>query len=468
VPRPALLLSLLLLGATPAPTLEQQVRAILATAQPGARHGLVVTDADGREVVAIDADGRYMPASNTKIFTTAAAFATLPIDTPDTAGGMTVRIEGRDVILAGHGDARASSAPDCTADCLSTLADAVAAKTRTVRDVVGDDTAFPDERWPAGMSWNNMPTRSGTAVSALTLDDNEWVLTVAPGRPIASDGYYRIDDRTRTSPGPAHLGHDRAPGSDTVRVEGSIAPDAAPETLRVGIEDPAHHAAWRLAAMLRERGVRITGRVLARHRPADAGDDPARRGAAPPARPPQPPVLARLQPAPLAADIATIMKASQNLHAELLLRRLGTIAGTGSVADGQAVVARVLANAGVPRAAWDFADGSGMSSYNRVTPRATVAVLRWIERQPWGTRWYATLPVGGVDGTLARRFRGTLLEGKIVAKTGSLNATAALAGRLTAASGRRLTFAAYANDGPGGASGSAALDAALLAVAAAN
>jgi len=313
-----------------------------------------------------------------------------------------------------------------------------------------------------------MPTRSGTGISALTLDNSEAVLTVAPGRPIASDGYHRLDDRVRIAPGPTRIDHDRAPGSDVVRVEGTIAPGAPPERLRIGIEDPARRAAWRFAAMLRDRGVRVTGRAVARHRPAGAGDDPARRGAAPAARPPAPAVLARLVPGPLAADIATINKTSQNLHAELLLRRLGAVAGTGSVADGQAVVAQVLARAGVSRAAYDFADGSGMSSYNRVTPRATVALLRWIADQPWGERWYATLPVGGVDGTLARRFRDTPLAGRIVAKTGSLNATAALAGRLVTASGRRLVFAAYADDGWGGASGSAALDAALLAVVAAT
>jgi len=146
MPRPVLLPCVLLLGAAPPPSLADRVRDILAATQPGARHGLVVMDENGREAVAIDGDGRFMPASNTKIFTAAAAWATLPVDVPDLAGGMTVRIDGRDVVLAGHGDARASSAADCLADCLATLADAVAARTRVVRDVVGDGTAFPDER----------------------------------------------------------------------------------------------------------------------------------------------------------------------------------------------------------------------------------------------------------------------------------------------------------------------------------
>ena len=128
----------------------------------------------------------------------------------------------------------------------------------------------------------------------------------------------------------------------------------------------------------------------------------------------------------------------------------------------------VLTSAGIPRSGFDFADGSGMSTYNRVSPRATVALLRWGMRQPWAADWRASLPVGGVDGTLKRRFAGTPLAGQIFAKTGTLNATNALAGLMRTASGRELTFAIYANDVPDGTSALAAMDAALVLVAGAN
>ena len=101
--------------------------------------------------------------------------------------------------------------------------------------------------------------------------------------------------------------------------------------------------------------------------------------------------LARLTPPPLAADLAVVNKASQNLHAELLLRRVGRVRGTGSIADGQAAVAAMLERAGVGRAAWDLSDGSGMSTYNRLAPRGVVTFLRWTQAQPWGAAWRATL-----------------------------------------------------------------------------
>ena len=108
-----------------------------------------------------------------------------------------------------------------------------------------------------------------------------------------------------------------------------------------------------------------------------------------------------------------------------------------------------------------------MSSYNRVTPRGVVTFLTWVARQPWSATWRASLPIGG-EGTLMRRFKGGALDGKLWAKTGSLNATSALAGYFVAKSGRTLTFAAYANDIPGDAGAAGAIDKALLLIAAEN
>ena len=104
---------------------------------------------------------------------------------------------------------------------------------------------------------------------------------------------------------------------------------------------------------------------------------------------------------------------------------------------------------------------------NRITPRAAVTLLGWIARQPWGADWRETLPVGGKDGTLRARFQNTVLDGKLFAKTGSLNASRALSGYLVTKSGRTLIFSALANDIPDGGddNATAAVDRALIALA---
>ncbi len=463
--------------AVPAPApLLTTVEQTLAAAPAGSRFGLLVTTLDGEVLLSIDPDQRFIPASNTKMFTTAVGYARLPL-LQQMAKGTAVRLEtgggATDVILHGRGDPLLSSADDCKSGCLQTLADAVAAKTRTVRNIVGDDSWLPDERWSPGMSWNNIVSRYGTGNSALTLDDNELVVKLAPGAvgaepTIQTSGYYIIENRVATVAGKDEkIEADRMPNSRILRLTGTIGAEAAPLTLRYGIDDPAHYAAWRLGELLKARGVRVDGTIEVHHRPLTAADDPDNRKGAPAILPAEPAMLAQLPAPSLAENMVRINKESQNLHSELMLRRVARQVGSGSIADGRAAVRLLMTQAGVAETSYDFSDGSGMSSYNRMSPRAAVGLLSWIARQPWSMAWRDTLPIAGRDGTLQNRFKGTILEGKLFAKTGSLNASRALSGYLTTRSGRMLIFSVLANDMPDGtdSQATAAVDRALVAIA---
>lgn len=450
----------------------------------GTRWGLLVVTADGETVAEVHADDRFIPASNTKIFITATAFARLDgLDAPG-SDGTSVRLEpdgdgAFDVVLVGAGDPLLGDGPTCVETCLAELADAVAARIRRVDDVVGDDRLFPDERWGPGWSWDDMQTSFGAAVSALTVNDNVVLLEAAAGEAVGQpvQAIWRAGDDLLVLRNEAvtavsddiGLRLERQPGSNVVRLYGRMAVGSAAVTLRIGIDDPAETAALRFRRLLEQRGVAVEGEVRARHRPLALSDDPAGRTGPPERVAGEGVEIARLARRPLDFSLQRIGKNSQNLHAELMLRRLGLMEGGGSRADGLALVEAELAEAGVPRAAFDLHDGSGMSVYNRVSPRATADFLHWTMTQPWGETWRSILPVGGRDGTLARRFVGTPLEGRIFAKTGSLNGVNALAGFLTAASGRTLVFAIYANDRPSTA-GSAAevMDRMLVALAAEN
>ncbi|OYU14290.1 MAG: D-alanyl-D-alanine carboxypeptidase/D-alanyl-D-alanine-endopeptidase [Alphaproteobacteria bacterium PA4] len=475
----ALALSGTIAAAQPAPSLQPMVEAILAQGPGGTRYGVMVTALDGKPLLAINPDGRFIPASNTKMFVTATAFADLAA-LQAAATGTGVRLEPAgpgqvDVILHGRGQARLSSGADCTS-CLQVLAEAVAARTRRVRHVIGDDSWFPAEPWGPGMSWNNIQTESGTGISALSLDDNMIIAMVTPAAPGATPAlaiapYFEVDNRIVTVAGDGDaIVAARAPNSRLIRLTGTIGAAARPVKLEFGIDDPADYAAWSLRRLLQAQGVTVTGAIGTRHRPLSPADDPAVRGSAPPPRPPQPEMLAELPPPDLAADMAIINKISQNLYADLMLRRIGRQAGSGSIADGQAALRAVMTAAQLPAASFTFADGAGMSSYNRITPRAATRLLVWAAGQPWGAAWRDTLSVAGVDGTLRNRFKGTLLQGKLFAKTGSLNATRALSGYLVTRSGRTLAFSMLANDMPEGsdARATAVVDKALVAIAEAN
>ena len=449
--------------------------AIIATAPAGTRIGLLVVDEKGREVAAIRPDDRFILASNTKLFTTAAAMALLA-DQP--AKGVTIGlVPGKggvpNVILAGNGTLNLSTAPDCLTGCLAPLIDQLAAKVRVVGDIIADDSAFTDQRWSPGMSWNNIGTDSGTATSALVIDHNELPIVVMPGAPgqrplVTISPYYTlVNQAVSVAEGETRLGIDRAVGSRVLRLYGTIKAGATWRDL-LGLDDPAHYAGWLVARELGLRGVRLRGKVRSVHRAAGAAVTLPDSAVT---------LVAEAPAASLSDEVRLINKVSQNLHAELLIRRLAFAAPAAepdkpapvdTLDQGLAAARAVFERAGLPRAGYDFADGSGMSTYNRVSPRAAVALLRWTAGQPWGAEFRASLPIGATDGTLRRRFVGTPLAGRIFAKTGTLNATNALSGWLIAASGRELTFSIIANDVPEGTSALATMDSVLVEIAAQN
>jgi D-alanyl-D-alanine carboxypeptidase/D-alanyl-D-alanine-endopeptidase (penicillin-binding protein 4) len=161
---------------------------------------------------------------------------------------------------------------------------------------------------------------------------------------------------------------------------------------------------------------------------------------------------------------------SQNLHAELLLRLLGRVHGTdGSFAEGTRVVRQFLVNAGVSDSDFFFYDGSGMSADDLISPRAYTQLLVYAGHQPWGAAWRQTLPVAGVDGSLAGRFTKSPLKGNLWAKTGTLSEVNALSGYLQAASGKTLAFSILVNGHrPGSEAERAAIDRIAEAIAAAE
>jgi D-alanyl-D-alanine carboxypeptidase/D-alanyl-D-alanine-endopeptidase (penicillin-binding protein 4) len=192
-------------------------------------------------------------------------------------------------------------------------------------------------------------------------------------------------------------------------------------------------------------------------------------GAPPPARPGSgeaEKLLATHTSPPLAQDLTVINKVSQNLHAELILRDLGqAVLGTASVASGARVVRQFLIQAGVDPKDFVFYDGSGLSQQDLITPRAATTLLGYAARQPWGAAFRATLPIAGVDGSLAGRYAQAPFKGKFFAKTGTLAEVNALSGYLITRSGKTLVVSILCNDHePGSNASHAAADRIVAAI----
>jgi serine-type D-Ala-D-Ala carboxypeptidase/endopeptidase (penicillin-binding protein 4) len=145
-----------------------------------------------------------------------------------------------------------------------------------------------------------------------------------------------------------------------------------------------------------------------------------------------------------------MMKLSQNLYAETLLKTIGIDSvdhPTGTAEAGLATVRSVVQSWNIDPAGMIQADGSGLSRYNYITPETMVAVLTHVEHdERLRNLFEATLPVAGRDGTLENRMRGTAADGNARVKTGSLTNVRAMAGFVKSADGDTLAFAVFANN----------------------
>ncbi len=444
----------------------------------------IVSLTTGRTLYSENAERLFTPASNTKLFTTA---ATLALIGPDYRFHTTIEASGvldkygrlnGDLVLVGRGDPNLSgrSLPynfrtERKLDpvhVLQELADQVVAKgIKSIDgDVVADDSWYPYERYGEGWSQDDLMWEWGAPASALTINDNVVFLTIQPAdRPgeraymniTPFPDYYQVDNRVMTTPagtGPRKVYTLREPGSNRLVAWGNIPVDDRGHTESLAIEDPADFASRLLRRMLEQRGVAVYGKSRTRHTDlaslstfsittfaSAGGGDNSRLQQAPPL------VLASYESAPIVQDLRVINKVSQNLHAELMLRLLGRERGTaGTIDAGLEVIRGWLTQIEIRPEEYAFYDGSGLSRENLVTPHAVVKLLTYISRQPWAAQFEDTLPVGGVDGTLSERFKTPDMNGRVRAKTGSLGHVNSLSGYATTASGDRIAFSILTNN----------------------
>ena len=239
------------------------------------------------------------------------------------------------------------------------------------------------------------------------------------GRILGDDSYF---DSRRSAPGwkPSFYKIESPPLS-------ALVVDRASLDGKTG-DEPALAAAIAFKRALRRTGISV------------AGQSELGRAEAPSTE------LARVVSPPLSRLVAWMDAESDNFFAEMLLKVLGAHElGRGTSAAGASVVRRELVSRGIPLEGVRLVDGSGLSSADRVTARALVALLISAQHDPRiSGPFIGSLAVAGVSGTLEDRMQKGPAHGDVRAKTGTTDLASALAGY----AGDRYAFVLLMNGSP--------------------
>lgn len=420
--------------------LSDDLAAMLARAKTGKWGVLVVSLSNGDTLFRHDPDAQFLPASTMKLFTSSLAldrfgadgkFETVVLRSGYVADGV---LHG-DLVLRGAGDPTlAGKAFEPGGDApMEALARQVAAAgvKRVTGAVVGDASAFLDGHIPDGWRTRYLQASYAARVSALSFNENKMTILVRPNGSHAELSFqpavsgFPISNDVKITPASrgARIGV-RQDTAGRLVVSGWIGAQSAQRDYQVMVEGPELFAAGALRAALIAQGITVDGPVRVGPAPTDAVS------------------LATFE-SPALQKIVTQMNGESNNHfAELLFRDAASSVGApGSAENGNILLRRFLyEKAEVQPTSVFAADGSGLSTLDRVTPRAMVQLLGYVRKAPWGSVLESSLPIAGETETLKHRMRYTPAMGNLHAKTGTTNDVASLGGYVTARDGEQLAF----------------------------
>ena len=421
--------------------LRPEIRAVIdRPALARARLGLVIQPLGGRtSLYEHGAQRFFLPASTTKVLTTAAALTALgpqfQIETRIYGAGEAPQLEHLRIV--GGGD------PSLTDAQLVQVAQHLRRQgVDRIEQLIADDSTFTGPAVVPSWEWEDLHAGYGAPVNSLILNQNAYVLKLWPqrqGQPLRvewlsdpPDLPWRLRNNAQTvaSSAPEFLGVVRTVNEGTLEIEinGQLRAGAQPDEIDIAVVDPGQYLLRRFRQILVDHQIQVGPLFLLK----DAAMRTQVLRAGPPER-----LWTQVQSPPLSDLITVTNQASNNLYAEALLQVLGTAVPERDVSPGQttrerglAVLKQTLTALGVDPNSYDTVDGSGLSRHNLVSPEALVQVLQGMAQSQYAPWFQASLATAGESGTLKHRFVQTPVKGVLRGKTGTLTGVSALAGYL--------------------------------------
>ena len=446
---------------SPVDRLQADLSAIFTTSQfERSFWSVLVRPADaGESLYALNASKLMMPGSAMKIVTAATAAESLGWDRQfETRVVSTVPIDGGalrgDLVVIGGGDPSISERSDVPGT-LRAMARQTreAGITRIEGGIIGDDDLFDDRGIGNGWTLDNLPYGYSAGISALEYNEGSVDLVIRAGaqagdavtievRPAGSG--LQVDNRLVTvgDTGTGMLTLQRLPGSSRVVVQGQIPAKAAPFARTASVDNPTRFFASAFRQALMAEGVHVAGDAIDIDELESKPDLTNAR------------TLVSHKSPTLRQLVSSMMKVSQNQYAEILLKNMGVAGATSASGAPGATGAMGARQARDVLQRWNIsddslviADGSGLSRYNFLSSEALVRILQIMrDDSRHRSAFVESLPIAGRDGTLSGRLAGTPAEGKVRAKTGTVDNVRAIAGYVETADGQTLVFSMIANN----------------------
>ncbi len=433
-------------------TLSQQLRAVIAKSPLDSAHVgaiLLPVDPAGPLVAQFNAEKLFVPASTLKLFTTAAALDTLGSEYRFTTsfshtGMVKDGVLHGDLIVRSNGDPSFSATWCQDGDfCMGEIAGHLLSKgIHEVRgSLIADTSQFAGPLLGPAWEWDDLSYYYATPVDALSCGENTVEVSAVPGQPGAAlairavpEGYFSIKNQAIARAKGEDFCMARELGTETVTISGALAPRGKGVTAAVSVNDPARYFLFNMKNSMSKKGIRVSG-----------GSQVIREGLAAAAVP-----LFERQSPPLQAVCAVVNRESHNLFAELTQHAVAHArTGKGDFATGAALVRQWATALGVDGDGMVIVDGSGLSRKNMISPKAMAEMLRAMVRRPVFPIYYASLPVAGSHGSMARRLTGTKGEGVVHGKVGYMTGHSSIAGYAQDQQGRWVVFAVMVNNNAG-------------------
>lgn len=424
----------------------------------------IVSLATGKVVFENDSDKYFMPASNQKNFTVATAFERLGPDfrfvtsvfansLPDSSG----TIKG-DLRVLGRGDVSISTAffgtsasdPNTYFKGIDRLVDKIVAAGIKKIDgsILADESYFKGFYIPDTWEWDDLQAYYGAEVSALPINDNAVDLAVTPGSVgspcianiAPANTLFQISNTCVTTNGGSRrdLSVVKKIDRNILEISGTMPAGDNGYRTSIAVTRPAELFVALLKRRLESSGIIVTGGTRAL--PPNVKPEPSQVE------------VARLESVPFREIAAKTMKPSQNMFTETILWTLGEQVGRVNGATGTSsrlginVVKEFLTSIGVPPDGILQYDGSGLSRHNLITPSAVVTLYTYMAKESRNAQaWRDSLTIGGIDGTLANRFKGTAAANNMRGKTGTIDQVSALSGYVKTAGGEELVVSFIVN-----------------------